>query len=136
MGANNVHLLMELCIGWGLQWAIVMDEDQQSQDAYKKISAKFEEEAENKIHRIKDCTGIEEVFAQADLKLVDGSLTFPSGSKNSAVIKGNGGKELFARRFLELVNSGDITEDRLSKKCKDNFKRIFGFINKQFSDEE
>ena len=136
MGVGNVHLLMELCIGWGLEWVIIMDDERQSDRAFKKISEKFPEEAEKLVCRFVGCTGIEDTFAHKDLSLVEPNLTFTPGKNNAEIISSNGGKELFARRFMEMVNSRSITEEQLSKKCKDHFKKIFSFINKNLVDEQ
>jgi predicted ATP-dependent endonuclease of OLD family len=136
MGASNAHLLMELCIGWGLQWLIIFDEDGASKTALAKIKKEFfnndDEETMKKIYRIEGVEGIEDVFTLGDLRLVDAKVQNDKGVRHSQLVKEYGGKELFARLFNEKVNNGEITLDKISKTAKDHFKIIFDFINKGF----
>lgn len=132
MGAPNVHLLMELCMGWGLQWLIIFDGDRASKTAFTKIKKAFyndnDDEAKNYIYQIEGIEGIEEIFTLGDLRLVEPKVENDGDIKHSQLVKEYGGKELFARMFNEKVNKGDITLDKLSKTAKDKFEAIFNFI--------
>ena len=128
---------MELCIGWGLEWLIVFDEDQSSKTASAKITKAFfnnnEDEAKKYIYRIEGVEGIEDIFSLGDLKLVVPDLTKGNKEKNSQFVNKYGGKELFARIFNEKVNKGEISLDKLSKTAKCKFENIFNFIKDGFS---
>ncbi len=139
MGASKVHLLMELCIGWGLDWLIILDDDRASKAAYKKIVEEFyngeKAESQKRIYFIKGVEAIEDALTLGDLRLVDTSIQNPQNHKHSELVKHHGGKELFARIFNEKVHSGEITIDKLSKTAKDHFNAIFTFINEGFGVE-
>lgn len=132
MGATNVHLLMELCIGWGLDWLIIFDDGSQSRAALKKIKKLFfydeEDDIEKKIYILKDSEGIEELFTASDLKLVRPDADFPQAIKKSDKVKEYGGKEIFSRSFLEKANNGEITKTDMSPTTIKRFEKIFQFI--------
>ncbi len=136
MGASNVHLLMELCLGWGLQWLIIFDEDRASKTAFAKIKKAFYgdngDDVKNYIYRIEGVEGIEEIFSLKDLRLVESKVVNDGNSKHSQLVEEYGGKELFARMFSEKVNAGTITIDKLSRRAKDKFETIFKFIKDGF----
>ncbi|MDD4287437.1 MAG: AAA family ATPase [Candidatus Peribacteraceae bacterium] len=136
MGAPNVHLLMELCTGWGLEWLIAFDEDAAAKKAYGQIKKSFfddkEEEAKEKIFFMEGLEGIEDAFTGGDLQLVESEAKFPEGTKKSQKVQEYGGKELFSRKFLEKVNEGAITKENISKTAQKNFEKAFHFIEVKF----
>lgn len=133
MGSSNVHLLMQLCIGWGLEWLIIFDKAGVEED-YKKIVRHFfdnkESDAQQKI-KILSSEGIEDMFAEEDIRLIVPEYIM-KGS-NSTSVKSFGGKELLARLFLDKVISGTITKEKLSTQAISNFSEVFKFIKKGFS---
>lgn len=135
MGSSNCHLLMELCIGWGINWIIIFDDKGALKD-YNKIKKFFfndsDEHAQTKIFRLKNCDGIEDMFTIKDLKLVNSASTFSSERKNSEAVAENGGKELFARLFYEKVVSGEITLSKVSSSTIKGFEKVFEFIESAF----
>ena len=135
MGSSNCHLLMELCVGWGLNWVIVFDDKGAVKD-YNKIKKQFfndnETQAQLKIMKLKDCEGIEDMFTIKDMKLVNPNSSFSSDMKNSEAVEKNGGKELYARLFYEKVRSEEISLSKLSITTKSNFEKLFDFIETSF----
>ncbi len=136
MGSSNSHLLMEICIGWGLDWILVFDDKGANKD-YAKIKKFFfddnNEDASKKIYILKDCDGIEDMFAIKDMKLVNADADFSQTKKNSAVVAEYGGKELYSRFFYEKVKSGLIVKEQLSQKSIKEFTKLFDFIEQQFN---
>jgi predicted ATP-dependent endonuclease of OLD family len=137
MGSSNCHLLMELCIGWGLEWVIIFDDKGALKD-YNKIKRDFfsddEKSTDEHIYRLRGFDGIEDLFTADDMKLVNSEADFGT-LKNSEVVRNYGGKELYARLFYEKVNSGEITSIKVSKASLKNFGKIFHFIEKTFKIE-
>lgn len=132
MGSSNIHLLMELCIGWGLEWLILFDKSGVEED-YKKIKRNFFNDDESAIKErilIMKADGIEDLFNQEDLKLVN--PLYVMNGNNSSSVKSFGGKELFGRLFLDKVISGEIKKNSISEVGLANFTEIFSFIKKQF----
>ena len=69
------------------------------------------------------------MFTFNDLKLIDPSVKQDS---DKTKVVGRKRKVLFSKLFFEKANKGDITEDKVSKTAKDNFKKVFDFIEKNF----
>ncbi|MET7258168.1 ATP-dependent nuclease [Dyadobacter fermentans] len=136
MGASNAHLLMEICIGWGLNWVIIFD-DKGARKDYNKIRDSFfnkdDTDAQKQIYQLPKCDGIEDMFAVSDMKLVNSKAEFSSQNLNSVTVNNYGGKELYARLFLERVSTGEITAEKLSKKAITGFSEVFRFISGAFN---
>lgn len=135
MGSSNSHLLMELCMGWGLNWVLIFDDKGAVKD-YNKIKKNFfnndEDAVSKKIFRIKDCDGIEDAFTSNDLKLANEEAEFPSDKSNSAAMAELGGKELYSRIFYEKVSNGTIRLEMLDKDTIKRFKEVFKFFEEAF----
>jgi predicted ATP-dependent endonuclease of OLD family len=138
MGASNAHLLMEMCIGWGLNWVIIFD-DKGARKDYNKIRDSFfnkdDVDAQKQIYQLPKCDGIEDMFAISDMKLVNSKAEFSSQNLNSVMVNNYGGKELYARLFLEKVKTGEITAEKLSKKATTGFSEVFKFISEAFKQQ-
>ena len=133
-GAQNSHLLMELCIGWGVNWQMVFDHDEASKIAQDKITKSFGDEVQEKIYTLVGYAGIENIFGLRDIKLVNSSASIVKGDDKAQYIQANlGGKELFARQFLDQVNAGVITKDKLTKQAVDEFTKAFDTIEERFN---
>lgn len=135
MGASNVHLLMELCIGWGLEWLIVFDDKGITKD-YNKIKKSFfnnnETEANKKILKLSGFDGIEELFDNNDINKILPDIDYKPNLKKGDFINSNGGKELNARLFLEKINTNQFKKEDFSVDTLKNFERIFDFISERF----
>ena len=131
-GVANVHLLVSLCIGWGLEWCVCVDNDKAGKDAVKAMEKNFGIDAlqEKNDNLPEDC--IEKMFAIEDLQLISDDIKKKLKNHSQADISSCGGKELLGRLFLEQVKNGHITADKLSKSCKDNFIKVFEFIHQCF----
>ena len=133
MGAPNAHLLMELCMGWGLKWLMIFDEKGSIKDI-NKIKNKFfsnEKNISSKIHILKGCDGIEDVFTEDDIKLAAPDFTRTTQPLNKD-LKAYGDKELIGRFFLDKTQRGEITFDKLSNKAQTHFRQVFEFIEQGF----
>ena len=135
MGAQQAHLLMELCIGWGLEWLIIFDDKDSKKELIKIKKAFFnneEEELNKKVLTLNNFEGIEDMFSLEDFKKVKNEVTNPTKIKLNELVTSYGGKELFARLFLEKVNTNKINKDTLSKETQANFQNVFSFIKDKF----
>lgn len=133
MGMSNSHLLMELCIGWGLDWLIIFDEKGAKQEM-EKIKQFFPGEGlEEKVFTLGGCDGIEDAFLGSDLELAREDVSFPDSKKNSETVKNYGGKELYARLFLERVSEGHIKASDISSETTQHFTEAFNFIHEKFN---
>lgn len=132
MWVSNIHLLMELCIWWWLNWTIVMDNDKESQTARKKLEKNFKDIIENKIQFI-DKPWIEEMFDKKDLMLVDNEIINKDTENLIETINTSIWKELFSRKFFEMVENWSITIDKISKNTHKDFQTVFTKIEEYLS---
>lgn len=128
------RLLISLCIGYGLDWVAVIDDD--SAVGGKDSKKKFDEIRDNvfdgdddatkeKVHILPGVVGIENMFEKDDLKLVDMNI---GNSSDMVKAVGQKRKVLFSKLFFEKVASGEITLNKLSQGAKDKFSAAFEFI--------
>ena len=139
IGVRQINNLTSLCIGYGLEWLVIIDDDstQEGKDSKKKFDEikdyvfdGDDSKAKEKVFILQSIVGIENMFTHEDLKLVDVRVG-KNNDKTKAV--GQKRKILFSRLFFEKVNNGDITIDKLSKTAKDNFCKAFDFIDRNFA---
>ena len=124
-------------IGWGCNYKAVFDDDpSQGRKAYNQLKRQFYEDDDTLAHehvlKIPGCNGIEDVFKPSDFEsLVLGRKRTKDESrkKNSEIVK-DSGKEMYARMFLEKIDSG--SQVLLSKETKSNFEKIFKWIYDKF----
>jgi hypothetical protein len=122
-GATTLALLASLFIGWGFKFIALLDNDDQGQNSYKKLTHELSV-PEIRIVRPKDAKTIEDVFSQEDfralLSKVDKSLTLNTGERPSAAIgRQNVDKVLLARAYSEQVEKIELT-----KKSEDAIKKL------------
>lgn len=136
-GASNMHLLMELCIGWGLNWMLIFDDGQGSKSARNKIKAKYFDGDEERFRQfaitVPDCDHIEDAFDYKDLNQISSNGLFKKTTANSKIVKELGNKELISRLFLEKVRSGDITRKSLQPTTISRFQELFKSIDERLS---
>lgn len=138
IGVRQINNLISMSIGYGLAWIAIIDDDPEKggKDSKKKFDeikdSVFdgdEDKTKEKVHILDGIVGIENMFTFNDLKLIDPSVKQDS---DKTKVVGRKRKVLFSKLFFEKANKGDITEDKVSKTAKDNFKKVFNFIEKNF----
>jgi len=138
IGVRQINNLISMSIGYGLAWIAIIDDDPEKggKDSKKKFDeikdSVFdgdENKTKEKVHILDGIVGIENMFTFNDLKLIDPSVKQDS---DKTKVVGRKRKVLFSKLFSEKANKGDITEDKVSKTAKDNFKKVFDFIEKNF----
>ena len=130
-GCPNLPLLANLMLGWGLSFAIVLDDDQHGRKVLKELKDSRVCD-ENKLIKIDGCLGIEDLFSKTDFASV---LLGKPGTKitkaNSEFMKDEQiSKVITARDFMIGINDGKITIASLSKETKD---KIEGLLSKIIS---
>lgn len=132
-GAPSISHMVSIMIGWGLDYIVIMDRDDQTTEAYRKLTEELDVPKE-KILRIEGGKAIEDLFSDKDFKkFVLGDEKTPlNGSKNkSDLIKGQ--KVVLSRQFCERYKDKPLT---LEKSTKENFGKITTFIKSHFARSE
>ena len=138
IGVRQINNLISLSIGYGLDWVAIIDDDPTigGTDSKKKFDEikdfvfdGDETKTKKKIHILNGIVGIENMFTQDDLKLID-----PKVGANDDKIKAIGKKRkvIFSKLFFDKVNNEEITKDNLSADVKNNFNKAFDFLDSNF----
>ena len=128
-GALSISHMVSIMIGWGLEYVVVMDRDEQSNAEHKKLVEELDVPAA-KIHRIDGGKAIEDLFSEADFKkfiLGDEKATLPAGKHKSDFVRDQ--KVILSRQFCERYKDSTLALDPTTK---DNFARITHFIKEAF----
>ncbi len=132
---GKIYHLISFCLGYGLEWLLVMDDGKNSLDIKKELSENlFNNEVEyidKKVHILKDINGIENMFSCNDLLLIDDKLKCDETDDKVKKI-GNGRKILFAKTFLQYVEDKTIQIKDLDNETIKKWKEIFSWISKSF----
>jgi len=136
VGLRKINSLISLCIGYGFDWLVVMDDDPEvggldSKTKYDEIKDKVfdgnEDETKKHVMVTSGVVGIENMFELDDLKLT--GMPFTGTSKDNVKRVGDGRKIMCSKIFLEKVRSGEIKIDNISTKAKKTFISVFDFID-------
>lgn len=133
IGVRKQSTLISFCVGYGIDWVAVFDDDatrgKDSQKTYADIKRDLfgedEKLAESKMHITQGISSVENMFTVNDMKLVDDKL----GNKaDAASAIGEKRKVVFAKTFFEQVENGTITKSKLDKTTVANFEKVFEWI--------
>ena len=122
-GATTIPTLGSLFIGWGFKFIALVDNDDQGQNACKKLVNELSV-PELRVVRPRDAKTIEDLFSPEDfrslLTTADSSLTLSSGERPStAIARQNVDKVLLARSYSEHAQTTGLT-----RKSEDAIKRL------------
>jgi predicted ATP-dependent endonuclease of OLD family len=133
---GKIYHLISFCIGYGLEWILVMDDGKNSIDIKNELEHNLfkekKEDLEQKVYILQDIHGIENMFTCKDILLIDNNIKCNEADDKSKKI-GNGRKILFGRMFLQKVNEGEITKEKLSKETIKKWENVFNNINKMLT---
>lgn len=135
-GAQTIHQLASLLIGWDLEFLAVLDNDKEGRKASSSLKKKlFLEERIVFVSDYED-SSIEDLFTHDDFsKFVLGEKRNETiETKNSEFLKTNSlDKTLLAKKFFEKVKNGN-QEVNLSSDTVNNFEQVFERINAIFGE--
>ncbi len=133
-GAFNVPQFAYLFLGWGLKFAVVVDDDSAGRDVYKQLKENIfrdsASEANKKVLKIKDCNGIEDIFSKTDFKkyiIKDVSARY--SINNSQYMKDKElSKPITAVKFMLMVDDGTLKLENLQVKTQSAIKELVSSI--------
>ena len=138
-GANKAETLASMFRGWGLDFIVAVDDDNQGRSVYKNLKRDMfgdnEVEAKKKLLKLPDCKGIEDAFSVNDFKkhVLDGAdveVTAPI----SEWLKASGrSKPVLAYQFMLKVESSSMIWGGLDKETQDHIKQIVEAIKSRLT---
>lgn len=131
-GTSNIPQLANLFLGWGLDFGVVVDDDSSGRSIYNSLKRDMflddENEAKKRMMKIKDCSGVEDLFTNSDFKkhiLEDTSRSFKQ--KNSEYMKDKP-KAIFALKFMLKIKDDKIKISDFNKTTQGNIKSLVSGI--------
>lgn len=139
-GVNKIESIASMFRGWGLDFAVAVDDDTQGRGVYNNLKRDLfgddDAEAKKKLYKIKDCNGIEDVFSKEDFKkfvlkepaanVTKSNTDFLKAAKRS--------KPVMAYHFLLEVKNGGIKWDDLEEDTQKKMTEIVEEISKRLTD--
>ncbi len=134
ISTNKIYNLISFCIGYGLDWLLVMDGGVTPKKTFIDLQNNlFNGDEESTKTKIKMLTGeIEDMFDLDDLKHIDSEITI-NKSRSSFENIGKKRKILFAKLFYQKVDTNEIKLNDLNSKTIKRFKEVFDWIDEKFN---
>lgn len=134
IGVRKQQTLISFCIGYGIEWVAVFDDDStrgsDSQKTFEDIKTHLfdgdDVTAQTKMHITSGISSVENMFSIEDLKLIDGKVV---AKADAAKTVGEKRKLIFAKAFYEKVENGTITKRKLQPTTVTNFNSVFDWID-------
>lgn len=136
-GASNVPALANMFTGWGLKFIAVIDDDNLGRTVYKQLKQELcgddDAIASQRLWKIRDCSGIEDIFSHADFKahiLRDMEASF--SIKNTEFLKSaKRSKPVMAFQFWEEVQAGRLTTSNLEPETLEKIDEVITEVSKR-----
>lgn len=131
---TQVKPLISFCIGYDLTWLLVMDNGANPQKIQTLLSDFLyggdKAKTDAKIHLV-PFKEIEDIFTEADLKMINPKIKAKAGLLGSAII-GEKNKAYFSRLFMSKVKDQTITLNDLDPNTVKTFQGVFDWIENSF----
>ena len=131
---NKMYPLISFCIGYGLEWLLIMDNGKNSKDVVENLESDlFEGNKENLKGKLKliDADEIENMLAVKDLIEIDSSIK-EDDKRVPIKIIGQKRKILFSKIFYKKVKDGEIKKSDIQTSTLEKFKQCFKWIKENF----
>ena len=137
IGVRKQNTLVSFCIGYGIDWVAIFDDDSTRGADSQKTFAEIKEylfngddvSAEAKMHITTNISGVENMFTVDDMKLVDDKIAIKADAGNQLLINEN----CLFKAFYEKLENGQITKENLNATTIANFNKVFNWIETNLS---
>ena len=141
---DKLNPLIGLCLGYGLNWCLVMDSDEKEGGGTRKkfdlikeeVFGGNEEETKKQVYILEGVKDLEDMFSVEDIEKIASKTGFklsqkPKKKDNAAYI-GKKNKIIFWKLFA----SAKFKESDFSDTTKNNFRKVHSFIKSVLADEQ
>jgi hypothetical protein len=140
-GVSNVEMLVNLFLGWGLEFVVLVDDEASGRGVYNKLKRDVfldnDKWAKSRMYKIADCEGVEDIFGPLDYRLhiqKNAELDL-KGKKNSHWAKAHGAaKAMQALQFMLDVDRGHVTLEHLEKSTRENIQTLMDEVSLRLRD--
>lgn len=141
-GVNKVPNLVNMFLGWGLEFIVAVDDDKQGREVFNQLKKDLygddDSVARRYLLKIPGCTCIEEAFSKEDFYRFILKMDEPESlQSNAEYLKSNNiSKPVVAYNFWLDVQNGRITSKSLTQATLKNIKAIVESIVKLLNPEK
>jgi len=138
-GTSNIPQLANLFLCWGLDFIIVIDDDSSGRRIYNELKKNLynddEQRAKEKMIKIKECSGIEDIFNKSDFrKFILKNEHTPYSESNSEYMKNsNLAKPIFALDFMLRVKNGEVNLSDFGSVTQGKIKELMELIESKLT---
>ena len=127
---SNVGNLVNLLLGWGLDYIVITDDDNEGRKLYddlkKNLFANDEIKADEKLILLNSFQGIEDLFSTIDFKkfVLQKRIGIPE-SVSDYIRENNLSRSILGAAFMQYVLDMKLKLEHFDEETRDNFKNLF-----------
>ena len=127
---SNVGNLVNLLLGWGLDYVVITDDDTEGRELYddlkKNLFANDKTKADKKLILLNSFQGIEDLFSTIDFKkfVLRKRIGIPE-SISDYIRENNLSRSILGAGFMQSVQDQKLKLEHFDEETCDNFKNLF-----------
>jgi hypothetical protein len=136
---NKLEVLANMFRGWGLDFIVAVDDDNQGRQVYNSLKRDLfggdEQAASSKLVKLKPYKAIEDIFEVPDfVKLVLGDESLQVSGTNGEFLKqARRSKPVIAYQFKLAVERGDIVLESFSRKTRERINGVVEMLTSRLT---
>lgn len=132
-GVSKIPTLANLLLGWGIKFAIFLDDDTAGREVFNSLKRHFFMDDDSiiatRMMKSPVGRGIENVFSRSDfISHIVGTSEFDASKSENCEGVRNAAKGMIAARFYSSVCSGDLNKTNFSQETLDSIDRLINMI--------
>lgn len=135
---SNVGNLVNLLLGWGLDYVVITDDDTEGRELYddlkKNLFANDETKADKKLILLNSFQGIEDMFSAIDFKkfVLHKRIGIPE-SISDYIRENNISRSILGAAFMQSVQDQKLKLEYFDEETRDNFENLFRRIEERLN---
>lgn len=135
---SNVGNLVNLLLGWGLDYVVITDDDTEGRELYddlkKNLFANDETKADKKLILLNSFQGIEDMFSTIDFKkfVLHKRIGIPE-SISDYIRENNLSRSILGAVFMQSVQDQKLKLEHFDEETRDNFENLFRRIEERLN---
>jgi predicted ATP-dependent endonuclease of OLD family len=135
---SNVGNLVNLLLGWGLDYVVITDDDTEGRELYddlkKNLFANDETKADKKLILLNSFQGIEDLFSTIDFKkfVLRKRIGIPE-SISDYIRENNLSRSILSAAFMQSVQDQKLKLEHFDEETRDNFENLFRRIEERLN---
>jgi len=135
---SNVGNLVNLLLGWGLDYVVITDDDTEGRELYddlkKNLFANDKTKADKKLIMLNSFQGIEDMFSTIDFKkfVLQKRIGIPE-TISDYIRENNLSRSILGAAFMQSVQDQKLKLEHFDEETRDNFENLFRRIQERLN---